>query len=116
MQKAVIILLALAGGTCFLGMLKLMNDMTGHMARMTDQVGVMTADMGRMRAQMETLVEHVSGIHASVQHMGPMAEDVRGLRESVGSMAGVIHRSGEQIERLNPMEMMQQMMGPERRR
>jgi hypothetical protein len=112
MQKVIILILALVGGAAFLGMLKLMNDMTGHMARMTDQVAVMSSDMGRMREQMETLVGHVSGIQASVEHMSPLAEDVHALRESVGAMSGVIHRSGEQIERLNPMEMMQQLMPP----
>lgn len=116
MHKSVIYILALLGGAAFLGMVKLMYDMTGHMARMTDQVAVMSTDMGRMREQMGTLTEQVAGIQASVQHMVPMAEDVKGLRESVASMAGVIHRSGEQIERLNPMDMMQQMMRPGERR
>ena len=116
MQKTAIYVLVLLGGAAFLGMVKLMYDMNGHMARMTDHVAVMSTDMGRMRGQMGTLVEQVAGIQASVEHMVPMAEDVKGLRESVGSMAGVIHRSGEQIERLNPMEMMQQMMGPGPRR
>jgi hypothetical protein len=116
MQKAIVFVLALMGGAAFLGMLKLMYDMTGHMARMTDQVAVMSTDMGRMRGHMETLVGQVSGIQTSVQHMAQLAEDVHGLRESVGTMAGVIHRSGEQIERLNPMEMIEQMMSPGGRR
>jgi hypothetical protein len=47
--------------------------------------------------------------------MAPLAEDVHALRESVGSMAGVIHRGSEQIERLNPMDMLQQVMPPQRR-
>jgi hypothetical protein len=116
MRKTVVVILVILGGGAFLGMVKLMYDMSGHMARMTDQVAIMSTDMGRMRDQMGTLVQHVAGIQASVEHMVPMAEDVKGLRESVGSMAGVIHRSGEQIERLNPMEMMQQMMNPNQRR
>jgi hypothetical protein len=31
-------------------------------------------------------------------------------------MTNVIHRGGEQIERLNPMEMMQQMISPGQQR
>ncbi|MCG6860367.1 MAG: hypothetical protein LJE70_03655 [Chromatiaceae bacterium] len=116
MHKTVIYIALLVGGAAFLGMLKLMSDMTGHMARMTEQVGVMSVDMGKMRAQMETLVEQVSGIETSVRHMGPMAENVKGLQESVASMAGVIHRGGEQIEKINPVEMLQQVFPPVQRR
>ena len=116
MKKTVIYILVLLGGTAFLGMVKLMYDMSGHMARMTDQVALMSTDMGRMREQMETLVEQVSGIRDSVRHMEPLAEDVHGMRENVGTMTGVIHRGGKQIERLNPAEMMQQMMTPGQRR
>ncbi|MEA3276119.1 MAG: hypothetical protein U9Q81_12670 [Pseudomonadota bacterium] len=116
MQRAFIYIMAIVGGVAFLGMLKLMYDMTQHMARMTDQVAVMSTDMGRMRGQMETLVGQVSGIQTSVQHMEALAQDVQGIRESVGTMAGVIHKSGEQIERLNPAEMMEQMMSPAQRR
>lgn len=112
MNKIVLSIALLVGGVAFLGMLKLMYDMTGHMARMTDQVAVMSTGMERMGAQMEALVEQVSGIQASVAHMPSLAEDVQGLRESVGTMASVVHRSGEQIERLNPMEMMEQMLRP----
>jgi hypothetical protein len=116
MGKTVIYVLVLVGGTAFLGMVKLMYDMTGHMARMTDQVSLMATDMGRMREQMETLAEQVSGIRDSVQHVEPLAEDVHGIRENVGTMTDVIRRGGKQIERLNPMEMMQQMMVPDQRR
>jgi len=116
MRKTVIYILVLLGGTAFMGMVKLMYDMTGHMARMTDQVALMSADMGRMRGQMETLVQQVSGIRESVQYMGPLAEDVHEMRKNLGTMTGVIHRGGEQIERLNPMELMQQMIPPGQQR
>lgn len=116
MQRAFVSVLAILGGVAFLGMLKLMNDMTGHMARMTDQVAVMSADMGRMQANMETLVEQVAAIAASVGHMPGLADDVHGIRESVGGMASVINKGSEQIERLNPMEMMQQMLPSGQRR
>ncbi len=116
MRRTLNYILVLVGGAAFLAMVKLMYDMTGHMARMTDQVSVMSTDMGRMSRQMETLVEQVSGIQTSVQHMASLAEDVHGIRENVGTMTGVLHRGGEQIERMNPMEMMQQLMAPGQRR
>jgi uncharacterized coiled-coil protein SlyX len=116
MKKIAVSVAVLLGAGAFLWMVKLMDDMTGHMARMTDQVADMTMDMGRMQAQMKILVEQVSGIQTSVRSMAPLAEDVHGLRESVDSMAGVIHRSGEQIERLNPLELMQQMVPPRQTR
>jgi hypothetical protein len=83
---------------------------------MTDQVAVMTAEVGRMSTHMGTLVEQVAGIQHSVQHMAALAEDVHGLRESVGAMAGIVRRGGEQIEQLNPAQMLQQMMDPQQRR
>jgi tetrahydromethanopterin S-methyltransferase subunit B len=112
MQRFVIALVAILGGTAFLVMVKLMYDMTGHMARMTDQVVVMSADMGQLRSQMETMTEQVTGIRDSVRYMLPLAADVQGMRESVAAMAGVLHKGGEQIERLNPMQMMEQMVAP----
>jgi hypothetical protein len=115
MQRFLIPLAALIGGAAFLFMVKLMYDMTGHMARMTDQVSLMSADLGRMRGQMETLVSQVGGIERSVGSMGPLAADVRGIRENVGAMAGVVQNTGEQIERINPMDMMQQIVPGQRR-
>lgn len=112
MQRAHIYLMAILGGGAFLFMVKLMYDMTGHMARMTDQVTVMSTDMGLMRSYMETLVEQVAGIETSVRNMEPLAADVHGIRENVGKMTGIIHKGGEQMERLNPMQMMEQMMSP----
>lgn len=116
MQKTLVYVALLVGAAAFLGMLKLMYDMTGHMARMTDQVAVMSADLGRMNAQMGTLVEQVTGIKASVGHMPSLAEDVHGLRESVGTMAGAIQRGSQQVEKLNPMEMFRQVIPPAQRR
>jgi hypothetical protein len=112
MQRALTYLLIVLGGGAFLFMVKLMHDMTGHMARMTEQVAVMSADMGELRAQMGTMVEQVTGIRESVRYMLPMAADLQGMRENVAAMAGVIHKGGEQIERLNPMQMMEQMITP----
>jgi hypothetical protein len=112
MQRALIYLMAILGGGAFLFMVKLMHDMTGHMAQMTNHVAVMSTDMGPMRSQMETLVEQVTGIETSVRNMEPLATDVHGIRENVGKMTGVLHKGGEQMQRLNPMQMMEQMMAP----
>jgi len=112
MQRPLIYAVALLGGAAFLFMVKLMHDMTGHMARMTEQVTTMSSDMGQMRSQMGTLVEQVTGIRESVRYMLPLAADVQGMRENVAAMAGIIHKGGEQIERLNPMQMMEQMIPP----
>lgn len=112
MNRALVYFGAILGGAAFLFMVKLMYDMSGHMARMTDQVISMSTDMGQMSSQMETLVEQVTGIRDSVRYMLPLAADVQGMRENVAAMAGVIHKGGEQIERLNPMQMMEQMVVP----
>ena len=115
MQKTLIYILVLVGGAAFLGMVKLMYDMTGHMARMTDQVASCprTWDVCANRWKHWWSRSPVSRQRAA---HGPLAEDVHGMRENVGTMTGVLHRGGEQIERLNPMEMMQQMMAPGQRR
>jgi hypothetical protein len=112
MQRAILYLGATIAGAAFLFMVKLMYDMTEHMARMTDQVVVMSTDMGQLRSQMETMTEQVTGIRESVRAMLPLAADVQGIRESVAAMAGVLYKGGEQIERLNPMQMMEQMIAP----
>jgi hypothetical protein len=112
MNRLVIYLMAIIGGAAFLFMVKLMYDMTIHMSRMTDQVTVMSADLGRMRGHMGTLTADVSGIGASVKDL---AAEVSEMRAGVDTMAGVVRTTGEQMESLNPLEMMQQMMQPGRR-
>jgi hypothetical protein len=112
MQRATLYLAAIVGGAAFLFMVKLMYDMTLNMALMTQHVGAMATELVRMRAQMGTLVRQVAGIEKSVGQVPTMAADVRGMRESMQGMAGVIDKGGQQIERLNPMEMMQQVMPP----
>ena len=116
MQRIFIYLAAIIGAAAFLGMLKLMHDMTGHMARMTDQVAAMSTDMGRMRGQMDQLVAEVTGIRASVSRMDALSEDVHGMRLSIDALAGVVQSSGEQIQRINPMGIMNQMTPPAQRR
>lgn len=112
MQRAALYIMAVVGGAAFLVMVKLMYDMTGHMARMTDRVAVMSVDLGRMGKQMDTLVSEVAGIRASVSRMDALSADVQGMRRSIESMAGVVQSGGEQIQRINPMEMMKQMAPP----
>lgn len=112
MQRTLVYLMVILGGGAFLFMVKLMHDMTGHMAQMTDHVAVMSTDMGQMRSHMEVLVEKVAGIETSVGHMESLAADVHGIRENVSEMTGVIHKGGEQMDRFNPMHIMEQMMTP----
>jgi hypothetical protein len=112
MQRATLYLAAIVGGAAFLLMVKLMYDMTVNMALMTQHVGAMATELVRMRGQMGKLVRQVAGIEKSVGQVPTMAADVRGMRESIQEMAGVIDKGGRQIERLNPMEMMQQIVPP----
>lgn len=82
---------ALALGA-FLLMVKLMHDMTAQMAVMTEQVGRMAEQVAQMNG-----------------NVGAMGADVHGMRQSMERMSGIVQRGGqqlEQIEQLNPMEMM----------
>lgn len=110
MPRLALVLTAAVAAAAFLVLLKLMYDMTGHMSRMTDQVAAMSADMGRMRAQMQTMVTEVAGIRASVGHMDALATDVHGIRGSVEAMAEIVRTGEQQIRSLNPAEMLQQMV------
>jgi hypothetical protein len=85
-------LLALVGAVAlgaFLFLVKLMNDMTGQMTAMTGQV--------------TRLADQIVVMNANVQAMGL---DVRGMRESMDRMSGVVQRGSQQLEQINPMEMM----------
>lgn len=82
-HKTAVYVLAMLAGAAFLFLVKLMYDMSVQMARMTEQVTVMTGQMGKL------------------------VEDVHGMREGVDRMSGVIQRGGQQLQQLNPMEMMQ---------
>lgn len=68
-----------------------------------------------MRDHFDATVERLSAIERSIGLMPALAEDVRGMREGVAAMAAVIHRGGEQIDRLNPTEMMRQFFTPAQR-
>jgi hypothetical protein len=107
MQRILVYLMAGVAGAAFLLMVKLMYDMTEHMGRMTGQVAAMSADLGRMRGQMESLTADVAGMRQSV---AALSDDVGGIRSGVETMAGVVRTSGEQIQKLNPMDMLQQIM------
>jgi hypothetical protein len=109
MQRLAIYLIAVVGGAAFLFMVKLMYDMTSHMGRMTGQVSAISADLGRMRGQMEGLGGDVAAMRESV---ASLATDVSGMRAGVESMAGVVRSGSEQIEKLNPMDMLQRVLPP----
>jgi hypothetical protein len=106
-QRVVLYVVAGLGAAAFLVMVKLMYDMTGHMARMTNQIAVISVDLARMRGQMETMGSDVSGMGESV---AALSEDVAGIRTGVDTMAGVVRASGEQIQKLNPLDMMRQIL------
>ena len=73
----------------FVFLVKLMHDMTVQMTAMTGQV--------------TRMADQVTAMNAGIQVMG---QDVRGMREGMDRMAGVVHRGSQQIAQLNPMEMM----------
>lgn len=86
------LLLALVGTVAlgaFLFLVKLMHDMTVQMTVMTEQV--------------TRIADQVAVMNENIQTMGL---DVRGMREGMDRMAGVVHRGSQQLEQLNPMEMM----------
>ena len=93
------LLIALGGAVAlgaFLFMVKLMHDMTGQMAAMTEQVARMAEQVAQMNG-----------------NVGAMGADVRGMRQGMERMSGIVQRGGqqlEQIEQLNPMEMMRGAM------
>ena len=86
------LLLALVGAVAlgaFVLLVKLMHDMTGQMTVMTGQV--------------TRMADQITVMNANIQTMGL---DVRGMREGMDRMAGVVQRGSQQLEQLNPMEMM----------
>jgi uncharacterized protein YoxC len=93
------LLIALGGAVAlgaFLFMVQLMREMTTQMAVMTEQVSRMAEQMTQMNA-----------------NVGEMGADVRGMRQSMERMSGIVQRGGqqlEQIEQLNPLEMMRGVM------
>ena len=97
LKKPWIFVAGIAGVAVFLFLVKLMYDMTVQMTRMTEQVTVMTGQVTAMTGYMERMAGEVSGIR----------EDVNGMRRSVEGVSGVMQKGREQIQKLNPMEMMQ---------
>ena len=91
-NKQAAYLLGILGVAGFLFLVKLMYDMTVQMTRMTEQVTIMT--------------EHVQTLTAYVH----------GIRTSVDNMSGILQQSSQQIQQLNPMEMMQGIVPGQQRR
>ncbi len=83
-------LLAVAGLAAMLGFVKVMDDMSAPMGRMTDSVEAMAADIKQMNV-----------------NMASMAAAVAGIRQSVDRMGRVVDQGGQQIERMNPMRVME---------
>ena len=92
LNKATIYTLGILGAAAFLFLVKLMHDMTVQMTLMTEQVTIMTGQVGTM------------------------ASNVHGIRTSVEGMAGVLQQSSQQLQQINPMEMMQGVMPGHQRR
>jgi len=92
LNKLVTYLIGLAAVAAFAFLVKLMYDMTVQMTRMTEQVT-------RMATQMESLVA-----------------DVHGMAGSVDRMSGVLQQGGQQMQQLNPTEMMRGMVPGQRQR
>lgn len=73
---------AVIGMIAFLFLIKLMYDMSVQMTRMTDQVTTMN------------------------EHMNDMVLEVRGMRTSVDKMSFAFQKGGQQMQQMNPMNMM----------
>ena len=101
---------ALIAGGGFLYMVKLMHDIASHMGTMSGQMGAMATDMSQMRADMSSLARDVSDIAVQVRTLPVMGADMRRMREDMERMSGVVTRSGEQIEQMNPMGVLRQMV------
>jgi len=115
LTKLLVVLAALLAGVAFLYMVKLMHDMTGHMGAMSSHVSSMAEDMRGMRGDMGAMARTVSDMSNQVRTLPAMAEDLRRMREGMEQISGVVGRSGEQLEQMNPMGVIQQMMPGVRR-
>ncbi len=87
-ETYLILLLALAGGGFFA---KLMYDMTA-------QVTSMAGSVGEMNGAVQAMAEDVQR----------MANTMEALQNSMQRMDKTIHQGGEQLQRWNPMQMMEQ--------
>lgn len=87
-ERYLVLLLALAGGGFFA---KLMYDMTA-------QVTAMAASVGEMNGAVQAMAVDVRR----------MADTMDALQGSMQRMDQTIHKGSEQIERWNPMQMMEQ--------
>lgn len=92
MKQSITYLAAALAGFAFLFLVKLMFDMSVQMTRMTEQITQMSGYMQQMSA------------------------DVHGMREGVERMSGVLQQGSQQIQQLNPMEMIQGVVPGQSRR
>ena len=87
-ETYLIVLLALAGGGVFA---KLMFDMTAQVASMAGSVGEMNG-----------------AVQAMAEDVERMANTMDALQNSMLRMDRTIHQGSEQLQRWNPMQMMEQ--------
>ena len=90
MSRTTLYLLAGAAGLALVMLLKLMYDMGTHMGRMTTSVETMAREVEQMDGRMETLVDEVTA-----------------MRQSMDRMGRVFQQGGAQLERMNPMRLME---------
>jgi hypothetical protein len=111
---------ALAGALSMAAMMVLMFLMTTHMGQMTERVTTMTDDVHRMQEHVSALSTAVGRMAADVGYMEGMARDIRGMRDSIEQMTGVMSTGfrplqgmapeGVDTDRMSPLPMMRQML------
>lgn len=115
LPRLTLVAAVLIGGSAFLYMVKLMHDMTLHIALMTTEISAMSANMGKMQTDMASLARDVSDMRQQVASLPGMASDMQQMRQAMGRMSGLFG-GGETLRQGNPVDMMQQMIqGGERR-
>ena len=96
--KVGLVIVGLALALVAVVFVKLMNDMSSSMSEMTAHVGALSRDVSEMR-------EGVTGMAAD---MGQMNATMQRIEESMRGMGLAVTRGSEQMQRWNPMELMQQ--------
>jgi hypothetical protein len=71
-SRVAVWVVAVVAGVSFLAMVKIMADMSDHMARMTGQVAELSADVKGMRASVDRMAEAVLQGSRQMQQVNPM--------------------------------------------
>lgn len=77
---------------------KLMYDMVDYMGQMTTHVAAMSQDVAEMNTNMGSMAAN----------MASMEQTLRQLRYHMQRMDQTMHKGSEQIQRWNPMELLNQ--------